>query len=90
MFMASTTVISVWSEAGIPVRLLVDGVRYTVTDRPTPIRADLDLHAAITHPAAAPITGWRFQGTDVAGRSRMFDVRRVPGRREWELLAVYD
>ena len=82
--------ISVWSDAGIPVRLVVGGVRYTVTDRPTPIRDTVDLHAAITHPASSPITGWRFQGTDSAGNSRVFDVQRVPGRREWELLAVYD
>jgi hypothetical protein len=34
------------------------------------------------------IDGWRFQGTDESGRSKVFDVRRTVAG--WELVRVYD
>jgi hypothetical protein len=80
--------ITIWLDHGVPVRLVWRGSRYTVTDIPTPLRGELDfLPDAIAHPLE-PIIGWRFQGTDVAGNARMFDVRRSGD--EWELVRVYD
>lgn len=79
--------VSVWIESGRPTRLLWCGIRYLVTDTPTPLREPA-LHDALTHPASR-IIGWRFQGTSVSdGDTRVFDVRTI-GADRWELAAVY-
>lgn len=75
--------IAVWLANNIPSRIVFRGVRYRVTDTPTRLEDDL---GAMTHPL--PITGWRFQGTDPGGQSRMFDVRRKGD--SWLLIRVYD
>jgi hypothetical protein len=78
---------AVWlSPRGVPERLVWRGVRYRVSDFPTPL-GDM-LLGAITHPPAAE--GWRFQGTNEAGESRVFDVRLNPERQTWALLNVWD
>ena len=79
--------VAVWLENGIPNRLVWDGIRYLVTDTPTPIRGSI-LHDLFTHPLE-PIIGWRFQGTSDTGESRVFDVHGG-ARQEWRLVAVYD
>jgi hypothetical protein len=88
MIARATDSITIWLDHLIPVRLVWRGVRYTVTDKPTPLRGELDfLPDAIAHPLE-PIIGWRFQGTDAAGNARMFDVRKnVVG---CDLVKVYD
>ncbi len=89
MIVHTIDTVTVWSERGIPVRLVWRGVRYLVSDTPTPLRGTPDyLAEGITHPPE-PIIGWRFQGTSTSGESRVFDVRRT-GRSEWELVRVYD
>ena len=68
---------------GRPVRLTWQDRRWSVTDTPTEL--DMD-YFAMTHPLPA-IVGWRFQGRDKNGDSRIFDVRRPSGG--WQLLHVY-
>ncbi len=78
--------VTVWTgEAGIPERFVWAGIRYRITDTPTPLDVD---HGAITHPGSMPL-GWRFQGTSGAGDTRMFDVLYDTSRREWQLLHTY-
>jgi hypothetical protein len=79
--------VTVWLENGIPDRLVWDGIRYFVTDTPTPIRGSI-LHDLLTHPLE-PLIGWRFQGTSETGESHVFDVHGG-ARQEWRLVAVYD
>jgi hypothetical protein len=80
-------VVSVRLEHGVPAWLEWDGIRYVVTDTPTPIRGSI-LHDFITHPLE-PMLGWRFQGTSDAGETHVFDVH-AQLRGVWELVAVYD
>jgi hypothetical protein len=81
--------IALWMEGGIPARLVWRDVRYTVSDRPTPLQVDADLYSdLVTHPPRS-ILGWRFQGTSEAGDSYVFDVRPRGGQR-WEIVAVYE
>ena len=71
--------VTVWLDGeGLPDRLVWNGERYRVTDRPTVWTSGL------------LIGGWRFQGTDARGASRVFDVRHDNERQEWQLVAVYD
>jgi len=70
-------------EDDVPERLVCGGVRYRVTDIPTRLEDEM---AALTHPLA--ITGWRFQGTDGEGTSRVFDICRSGGG--WALLRSYE
>ncbi|MEO7017036.1 MAG: hypothetical protein ABI067_10920 [Leifsonia sp.] len=79
--------VSVWCENGRPARLVWRGIRYIVTDTPTPL-AEPVVHDALTHPGRR-ISGWRFQGSSVSDRdTRMFDVR-VGADGRWELAAIY-
>lgn len=68
---------------GIPDRIFWSGKRYVVTDVPTPLE---ELSYGLTHPLE--LTGWRFQGTDRDGISRMFEIILRGGN--WELVRVYD
>ncbi|BDZ47403.1 hypothetical protein GCM10025866_33120 [Naasia aerilata] len=77
---------AVWLVNGTPARMVWDGVRYRVTDTPTPLTEDAWC-PALTH-AAARIIGWRFQGTTAGGQSMMFDI--VEGDQGWRVLRVYD
>jgi hypothetical protein len=76
-------IVTIWMAHGKPDRLIWRGSRYRVTDEPTRLS---DLLFDITHPPA--IDGWRFQGTDELGTSKVFDVRRR--NRGWEVVRVYD
>lgn len=88
MITHTTDTVTIWPPAGPPERFLWAGVRYHVTDTPTPLIEE-EYSDAITHPLTHTI-GWRFQGTDGHGISRIFDVHRIPDRQEYELVAVYD
>lgn len=77
--------VTIWTTAGVPARFVWRGRRYRITDRPTPLRTTCD--AGLTHPLE-PLIGWRFQGTDDAGDSSVYDVRRTASGG-WELVAVY-
>ncbi|TAM67026.1 MAG: hypothetical protein EPN48_15325 [Microbacteriaceae bacterium] len=80
----ATDTVTIWTHGGQPTRMVWRGGRYRVTDTPTPFS---DLLFGITHPP--DIDGWRFQGTDKAGDSKVFDVRHVGGA-EWVVVRVYD
>lgn len=82
MSLAQRTHIAVWFD-GAPTRLVHDGVRYRVSDQPTRLEDEVIL---TTHPLTR--SGWRFQGTDDAGTSHMFEIRQSGAG--WELLRVYD
>ena len=78
--------VAVWlDDAGAPVRIVLNGRRYRVTDHPTPLD---DLVIGITHPPAAPL-GWRFQATDESGEARVFDVQFQPAEGQWTLIRSY-
>ncbi len=64
--------VTVWMEAGIPARILWQGRRYRVTDRPTPIRESIDV-PAMTHPLEK-LVGYRMQVTDDDENSIVVDV----------------
>ena len=68
-----------------PTCIVWRNVRYRVTDTPTPLQ---DLLLGLPHPPR--IEGWRFQGTDSDGNSRIFDIRPNRLHQEWDLLRVYD
>lgn len=72
----------IWMSDGKPARLIWRGARYRVTDTPTQLS---DLMFETTHPPV--IDGWRFQGTDEAGDSKVFDVRKTGAH--WEVVRVY-
>lgn len=72
--------IDVWLDArGRPLRVALAGVRYRVTDTPSPLLLD---DFALTHPPTIP-PGWRFQGTDHDGTSLVFDIRWQPSENRW-------
>jgi hypothetical protein len=78
--------VAVWTgDAGVPVRLLWNGLRFRVTDTPTRLEPDF---ALMTHPAI--LDGWRFQGTSEDGETHVFDVIFSESRREWRLIRVYE
>jgi hypothetical protein len=82
--------VALWTAKGLPARLVWHGIRYLVTDTPTPLRGDSVAHEALTHPPQR-LLGWRFQGTSTTDPAdvRVFDVHRVDGER-WELIATYE
>ncbi len=77
------TAVAIWMTNGVPARLVHEGIRYRVTDTPTRLEDD---EPELTY--RLNLTGWRFQGTDEAGFSHMFDVRKAG--EEWRLMRVYD
>jgi len=82
--------VAVWTSAsGVPLRLIWDGRRYTVSDQPTRLDAELD-YAMLTHLPPMPV-GWRFQATNSETHdTRVFDVRLVDAARHlWRLVQVY-
>jgi hypothetical protein len=75
--------ITVWLVNGRPARVVHDGTRYRVTDRPTRLE---DENPELAYRLG--LSGWRFQGTDEQGLSHMFDIRR--NSDDWSLIRVYD
>lgn len=70
---------------GSPERFVVDGMRYCVTDTPTPLEFDFEF---ITHLASIPV-GWRLQGTSDDGDSLVFDLAYSAELAEWRVLNTY-
>lgn len=76
--------VTLWMVDDMPVRMFYAGERWTVTDTPTRLRETI-WHAATPTPAG--LYGWRFQGTNAAGATFMFDVfREADG---WHVHDVY-
>lgn len=87
----------VWADAdGRPVRLVWQGVRWRVSDRPTiiaepvPWWSRLDPEGRALELAPLSCTGWRFQATAHDGRSCVFDVRDDGDSSRWLVVKVYD
>lgn len=79
---------TLWLDAGLPVRLFWREERWRVSDTPTPLFAEVDYCPPnITHPGKTRI-GWRFQATNAAGASRVFDV--VRDGEGWLVVHSYD
>jgi hypothetical protein len=78
--------VTLWNAGGVPVRLIWEGRRYRVSDRPTPIRQSVDV-PAMTHPLEKLI-GYRMQIAGEDGTSVVVDVHLRPSGAE--LVAVYD
>ncbi|WP_166870405.1 hypothetical protein [Salinibacterium sp. ZJ450] len=83
--------VALWTDAGVPVRLVWEGRRFRVTDSPTSLGDSVETwwHPALTHPLD-PGIGWRFQASDDSGETHMFEVRYDERRGGWALLRVYD
>ena len=73
---------TVWFSAGVPSGVVWEARHHRVTDTPTRLEDELEV---LTHPPG--LRGWRFQGTDSQGLSRMFDIARR--KDEWVVLRVY-
>ena len=71
-------------DRNIPTALIWQSRLWEVTDTPTELEMD---YLFMTHPLR-DLVGWRFQGTNAAGVTRVFDVGLTRGR--WELLRSYD
>lgn len=80
--------VAVWLVGGVPARLIWDGVRYRVSDLPTPISEEA-WAPQLTH-AARRVVGWRFQGTTAAGFSLMFEIVEADCASGWRLTRVYE
>lgn len=86
----------VWSdESGRPLRLIWQGRRWRVTDRPTVITAPVswwwrvDPDGADLDLAPAECAGWRFQATGEHGETRVFDLRDTGDPRRWLVVKTY-
>lgn len=66
-----------------PVAIVWDGRRWLASDEPTPLA---EVIGWVTH--LPQVDGWRFQGRDSLGNTRVFDVRH--DGRAWVLLGVWD
>lgn len=66
--------VTLWFTDDIPVRMILAGRRWRVTDSPTRLQ-----HVTWTAPLEAHhgLHGWRFQGTDEDGVSLVFDVYKA-------------
>lgn len=76
---------TLWLANDIPSRMVYAGRRWRVTDTPTRLRhsvwsAPLEPHTGLY--------GWRFQGTDDAGTSLVFDVYKSTDG--WHVHRAYD
>lgn len=65
--------LTLWMKDDIPIRLFYAGRRWRVTDTPTRLRDSIWDAAA---GARGRLYGWRFQASDEAGESFVFDVHR--------------
>jgi hypothetical protein len=79
---------AVWLANGVPARLVWNGVRYRVSDSPTPLTEDA-WAPGLTH-AARRVIGWRFQGTTSGGFALMFEIAESEAAAGWSVLRVYE
>jgi hypothetical protein len=78
----ATDTATIWLANGIPARMVWRGERWRVTDTPT----EPEGFYWSTH--LPPAVSWRFQGTNAAGDTHVFDV--VQGPEGWSVARVYD
>lgn len=76
--------VTVWMSNEVPVRMFYAGRRWRVTDTPTRLRDSI---------WAAPLLerrglyGWRFQATDEAGETFVFDAYKAES--DWHVHRAY-
>ncbi len=84
---ASEHEMTLWLVDEMPARMFYAGQRWTVTDMPTRLR-DSVWSASIDHrPNGHGLYGWRFQATNPAGESFVFDV--YGGEGDWHVHRAY-
>lgn len=76
--------VTLWLENDVPARLIYVGRRWRVTDMPTRLRSSVWQVAA---GGPSGFVGWRFQATDDAGESFVFDV--FPAADGWHVHGMY-
>ncbi|WP_448256101.1 hypothetical protein [Microbacterium aurum] len=76
--------VTLWMVDDLPDRIVYAGRRWRVTDMPTRIR---DSVWSIDASARRGFYGWRFQATDDAGESLIFDV--YPAEDGWHVHHTY-
>lgn len=79
-------VATIWTVDDQPVRMMYAGRRWRVTDTPTRLREAV---WAMPLDGARAMYGWRFQATDEAGRSFVFDVFKADAE-SWHVHRAYD
>ncbi|GAA3920824.1 hypothetical protein [Microbacterium invictum] len=76
--------LTLWVEGDVPTRMFYAGRRWTVTDTPTRLR---DSIWSVQAGHRGGLYGWRFQATDDAGDSLVFDV--YPDADGWHVHHTY-
>lgn len=76
--------ITLWMQEDIPNRMLYAGRRWRITDMPTRIR---DSVWSVSQGANRGFYGWRFQATDAAEETYVFDV--YPAEDGWHVHHAY-
>ena len=76
--------VMLWMVNAIPARMVFAGCRWRVTDTPTRISHSI-WSVSVENPY--PLQGWRFQGTDDAGDSFVFDAYQ--GAEGWHVYHTY-
>ncbi|MDL9978611.1 hypothetical protein [Microbacterium candidum] len=79
------TALTLWMVNDVPARMVYAGRRWRVTDTPTRLRESI--WAVPLDEPHAPLYGWRFQATDDAGETFVFDVYR--GGDDWHVHRLY-
>lgn len=79
-------VATIWMVDDVPARMLYAGRRWRVSDVPTRLREPV---WALPLEGPRSMYGWRFQGTDDAGVSFVFDVFKT-SEDEWHVHRAYD
>lgn len=77
-------VATIWMANDIPARMVYAGRRWRVTDTPTRIRESIWAAPSTAHTG---LYGWRFQATDEAGASFVFDVYKT--EIDWHVHHAY-
>jgi hypothetical protein len=76
--------VTLWMADDIPSRMFYAGRRWRITDTPTRLRDSIWRGET---PSGRGLYGWRFQATDEAGESFVFDVYR--GEVDWHVHHTY-
>ncbi len=82
---ATAQSLTLHTDDGVPVAMDYAGRRWIVTDMPTRLRNSI--WSIAVHDPRPGMYGWRFQATDPAGESLVFDV--YAGAEDWHVHRVY-
>jgi hypothetical protein len=76
--------VTVWMSNDMPARMFYAGRRWRVTDTPTRLRESI---WAAPLGVQGGLYGWRFQATDEAGETFVFDVYKAES--DWHVHRAY-